>query len=225
VEHIVVVGGGRATRSIRWPRGVLWGIILVSLAVWIFWPEPSIQRLGPDVDPVARTFEADSETAHRRLETGLQRDLRKTLFPDARVRTFGEPAPGRLIIAPGRLDIKTHKANNPGLTRYAERSTSDRMRDLYVTIGSQTWHAEYLRGRESADFATDFLVQIDPLTKSRTRVEVIEYAPYIRGARTGRVCGRHLVPEVGREKVPVAPTTRDRQEVLDVVTQVIEEKR
>ena len=25
----------------------------MSLAVWIFWPEPSIQRLGPDVDPVA----------------------------------------------------------------------------------------------------------------------------------------------------------------------------
>ena len=220
-----MVGGGRATRSIRGPRGVLWGIILVSLAVWIFWPEPSIQRLGPDVDPVARTFDVDGETAHRRLETGLQRELVRALFPYVEVLVFGEPEPGQQIIAPGQLQIEPHTKNNPGLTRYAKRPTADGMRDLYVTTVSHVWHTEYMRGGESADFSTNFLIQIDPLSEEKTRVEVIEYAPYILGAWKGRACGRHLVPEIWREKIPVAPTTRDRHEVLDVVTQVIEEQR
>ncbi len=220
-----MVGGGRATRSIRRPRGVLWGVILVALALWIFWPEPSIQRLGPDVDPVVLTFEVDSETAHRRLETRLQRELVGALFPYVEVLVFGEPEPGRQIITPGQLQIEPHTKNNPGLTRYAKRPTADRIRDLYVTTVSHVWHTEYMRGGETADFSTNFLIQIDPLSGERTRVEIIEYEPYILGPWRGRACGRHLVPEIWREKIPVEPTTRDRQQVLDVVMQVIEEKR
>jgi hypothetical protein len=196
MEHAVVVGRDPATKSIRGPRGVLWGIILLALAVWIFWPEPSIQRLGRDVDPVARTFEVDSETAHRRLETGLQRELVGTLFPYVEVVMFGEPESGRQIITPGQLPLKPHTKDNPGLTRYATRPTADRMRDLYVITVSHVWHTEYTRGGENADFSTDFLIQIDPLGEEQTRVEIIEYAPYILGRWRGRACGRHLVPEV-----------------------------
>lgn len=206
-------------------RLILCALIVLGLAFLIFWPEPSIQRVGPDIDPVARTFQVDSETAHRRLETGLHQELVGTLFPYVEVLMFGEPEPGRQIITPGQLRLKSHTKNNPGLTRYARRPTADRMRDLYVITVSHVWHTEYTRGGEIADFSTDFLIQIDPLTEEQTRVEIIEYAPCILGRWRGRACGRHLVPEVWRKKIPVEPTTRHRQQVLDAVAQVIEEER
>lgn len=218
-------GDGPATRDIPKLRGILWGFIFVALALWVFWPDPPIQRIGPDIDPVARTFEVNSETAHGRLETGLQSELVRTVFPYVEVILFGEPESGRQIIAPGQLQLEPHTKDNPGLTRYATRPATERMRDFYVTTVSHVWHTEYTRGGESADFSTDFLIQIDPLAEERTRVEIVEYAPYILGRWRGRACGRHLVPEIWREKIPVEPTTRDRQQVLDAVTKVIEQQR
>jgi hypothetical protein len=109
--------------------------------------------------------------------------------------------------------------------RYSKRGAEARFRDFHVNIPFDTWHTEYSRGGEPADFATDFFVQIDPLNDGRSWIEVVKYGPYVRGDWTGRVCGRHLVPEISRQRIPVAPTTKDRQEVLDVVTQVIEQQR
>jgi len=56
-------------------------------------------------------------------------------------------------------------------------------------------------------------------------LEVIEYAPRVTVGRDFRLCGRHLVPEITRDRRPVAPTTKDRQEMLNIVLRVVEQKQ
>ena len=111
-----MANGGRPTQNRR-KRRVLWGLIAVGLALWIFSPEPSIERVGPHVDPVTRTFDVDAETARRRLRSGLDSALKESLFSTARVVAFSEPRlPGQWQIKPGELAVSYNKKNNPGLT-------------------------------------------------------------------------------------------------------------
>jgi hypothetical protein len=66
----------------------------------------------------------------------------------------------------------------------------------------------------------DFLIHLSPIDDETTRIEVIEYAPKVTLDRNFRLCGRHLVPEITRDRRAVPPTTKDREEMLAIAVRV-----
>lgn len=86
------------------------------------------------------------------------------------------------------------------------------------------WFSEYLQKGKPVPFSTDFLIHLEPIGDDKTRIEVIEYAPRITVGMNFRLCGRHLFPEFTPDTRPVAPTTKDRREMLDLVMRVVEDE-
>jgi hypothetical protein len=71
-------------------------------------------------------------------------------------------------------------------------------------------------------FRTDFLIHLEPVEEGKTRIEVIEYEPEVTVGANFHLCWRHLFPAVTPDARSVAPTTRDRRQMLDLAVRVAE---
>lgn len=195
-------------------------LLVLGLAFLIFSPEPRITREGATVDFVERTVHLSVQTVHARLASGLEREAQSH-------RDFGGPS---LMVAdygsrgfPTLYQMRDQLGTNPGLSRYAGLGETAWKQDFSVKAGSagyRHWFSEYLNNGQPVPFSTDFLIHLEPLGTYDTRIEVIEYAPKVIVGTKFRLCGRHLFPEVSNDTRPVAPTTKDRHEMLDLVLQV-----
>ncbi len=193
-------------------------LIVLGLAFLIVSPQPRITRQGPTVDFVERTVGLNAQAAHERLASGLKDELQ---LHDNFGR-FGSEVVDHEGRFPNRRLMELYLENNVGLSRYARLEDEARMRDFFVRAPYRDWVSEYLKDGKQLPFSTDFLVHLEPIDDGRTRIEVIEYAPKVTVGTNFRLCGRHLFPEVTPDTRPVAPTTKDRQEMLDLVVRVAE---
>jgi hypothetical protein len=120
-------------------------------------------------------------------------------------------------VFPGDERLREDSADNPALERYLTVAPSLRAADFYLVDVSDTfWPSEYFYRGEPARFRTDFIVHLGAVAAERpeaTRLEVIEVRPLVWvGTRFGL---GHAGPAFLRDTRGVAPTTRDRQAVLD----------
>ena len=209
-------GSGKTQRK-RGLTWALWGIIALGFTFWIVSPGPSLERVGPDSDPVQAMSAVGAATAHERMVSGLAEALQShPHFAGSRVVEYERNGfPSRFLIA-----RKAH--DNRGLQRYARLEPTGRSRDLFVRGPYKSWPSEYQNHGKPVAFNTDFLIHLDPSSDGQTRIEVIEYSPSVTVGRKYRLCGPHLVPTVSPDRRPVAPTTLDRQEMLQVVVEVVE---
>ena len=156
------------------------------------------------------------EAVHKRLEYGLSDALQsEDGFPGSRViDSEGNKFPTKRMMA-------FHLEDNVGLARYARLGDEAWTRDFFVRGPYKPWFSEYLEDGKPVPFSTDFLTHLEPLADDRTRIEVIEFGPKVTVGTNFRFCGRHLVPEIWPDTRSVAPTTKDRQEMLDLVMRVV----
>ena len=198
-------------------RLTLYALMALGLSLLVFSCEPSIERHGPAIDFVERTVGVNGEAAHERLATGLDDALRShnVLARSGVVDYDGNEFPTKRM-----MDF--HLENNVGLARYAMLGDEAWKRDFFVRGPYKPWFSEYLDGAKPVPFSTDFLIHLEPIADDRTRIEVIEYAPKVTVGTNFRLCGRHLFPEFWPDTRPVAPTTKDRQEMLELVVRVVE---
>ena len=204
-------------RRITTGRLFLYALIALGLSLLVFSCEPSIERDGLEIDFVERTVDLAVQTIHERLASGLEEELGS--HPD-----FG--GFGLSVVDYGGNEFPTprlmraHKAGNLALARYAENDDEVWKRDFFIRTPYGYWYSEYAKGGKPLPFRTDFLIHLEPIDEYSTRVGVIEYGPRIKVGTSVRLCGRHLAPETSDDTQPVAPTTRDRREMLDLVVQV-----
>jgi hypothetical protein len=194
-------------------------VIAAGLSFLIFSPGPRYERHGPAIDFVERTVGANTEAAHERLAYGLEEEL----VSHASLGRFGSGVvehEGHGFPTKGMMNF--HLEDNVGLARYALLGDEAWTRDFFVRGPYRPWVSEYLDGAKPVPFSTDFLIHLEPIADDRTRIEVIEYAPKVTVGTNFHLCGRHLFPEVTPDTRPVAPTTKDRQEMLDLVVRVAE---
>ncbi len=193
--------------------------LLVGGLLWLmFAPGPSFDKDGNHVDFVERVVAVDPQVAHERLVLGLTEEV-------ASHPKFGgwgfavADAAGRF---PTQFQIESKVTNNVALGRYAKRGKEVRTRDFYVEGPWADWHSEYLRRGKRLPFNTDFIVHLKSAEHNTTRIEVLEYAPEVTVGLDFHFCGRHLVPGISSDTRPVAPTTGDRREMLEIVLRVVE---
>lgn len=206
-----------AARRARIGRPILLALVAVVLAFLAFPCEPRITREGPTVDFVEQAVAVSAATVHERLASGLEHELQS--HPD-----FG--GFGLRVVGIGRHDfplphqMQYYASENAGLSRYVRLGKASWMKDFFVHSPYKNWFSEYLKNGKPVNFRTDFLIHLEPVEAQKTRIEVIEYAPKVIVGTEVRLCGRHLVPSVSPDARPVAPTTEDRREMLDIVLRV-----
>lgn len=203
----------------RWTLGCLslYALAATGLFFLVFSPGPSFERDGPDIDFVERTVEMNAQTVHVRLAAGLENELGlHEDFANSRVLTFENNG----FLTQSQIEPKAD--NNVALIRYARVGEAARTRDFFVTGPFKDWYSEYSNKGKRLPFNTNFFIHLEPIEEARTRIEVIEYFPRVGAGSTLRLCTRHGGPMLVRDVRPVAPTTRDRREMLDLVTRVVE---
>lgn len=183
----------------------------------VFSPGPSFERDGSHLDLVERHVHVDAETIHTRLAEGLLAELQfEPDFAGSSLHSFESNA----FLTRSQMLAKNDE--NAALERYAKLREGDWRRDFYVKGPFEDWFSEYSQDKERLPFNTDFFIHLEPIGERETRVEVIEYFPRVSAGRSFRFCTRHGGPMFVRDVQAVAPTTRDRRMMLDLVVLVAE---
>jgi hypothetical protein len=194
-----------------------YAILAVGLAFLVLSPGPSFERDGSYVDFVEQQVGLDVETVHARLAKSLDTTLQThSEFAGSKVHRFEDNA----FLGRGQMTPRTD--GNVALERYARLEDSAWARDFYVTGPFGDWFSEYMQDGERLPFNTNFFIHLEPTGENETRIEVIEYFPRVHVGQDFRLCTRHGGPMVVRDIQPVAPTTRDRRMMLDLVVRVAE---
>ncbi|MBT8469748.1 MAG: hypothetical protein KJN97_13465 [Deltaproteobacteria bacterium] len=200
----------------------LLALIAAGLSFLIFSPGPRYERHGLAKDFVERTVGVNAVAAHERLAYGLEEEL----VSHASLGRFGSGVVEHQGHGfPTIRMMNFHLENNVGLARYALLGDEAWTQDFFVKGPYRPWVSECLDGAKPVPLSTDFLIHLEPIADDRIRIEVIEYAPKVTVGTNFRLCGRHLLPEVTPDTRPVAPPTKDRQEMLDLVVRVVERER
>jgi len=197
---------------------ILSAVIALGLGFMVFSRVPKLEKEGRVVDFVEQSVPVAIGTAHERLSANLISELgTHSLFAGARVVAYA----GNKF--PIQSEIEREARDNPALERYSRLEKEARELDFYVRAPFKDWPSEYLVDDERARFNTDFLIHLSPIDDETTRIEVIEYSPKVTLGRDFRLCGRHLVPHFTRDRRPVPPTTKDREEMLTIAVRVIQQ--
>lgn len=194
-------------------------LIVLGLAFLIVSPQPRIARQGPTVDFVERTVDVTAETAHERLASGLEDELQL----HANFGGFGSRVvdPGEHGF-PNLRQMRFQMNQNVALSRYAGLGDEAWKQDFSLKTRYKNWFSEYVKNGKPVPFRTDFLIHLEPIEEGKTRIEVIEYEPEVTVGANFHLCERHLVPGVTPGTRPVAPITKDRREMLELVVRVVE---
>lgn len=123
---------------------------------------------------------------------------------------------------PGDVDLRANSRDDPAMTRYLSLPAERRKDDLFLYHSLDVfWPSEYWVGGKPAPFTCHFVLHLEPDGPGRTKLEVLEYEPLA-------YAGRKLAPEAhGIGFGPkddlrrVAPTTRDRVELLERIRQAV----
>lgn len=121
--------------------------------------------------------------------------------------------------------------NNPTLKEYTSLDPNLRNNDYYLVHldpealglgGNSFWYSEYYYQGQPAKFKTDFLIHLESSEDSSTKIKVFEVTPTIVVGQRFELFGHAIVsPHFGEDRRTVAPTIRDRVELVDKIKQAI----
>jgi hypothetical protein len=131
---------------------------------------------------------------------------------------------------PDDYQLKAFSGGNPPLEKYVAIDAAARRHDFYltppyaapeVTAGSTDyyWESEYYYNDKPAKFRCKFILHIEAEGDSNTRITIIEFQPEIWVGEKFDVLG-HGGPGYYHDVRMVAPTTKDRTELLDYIKRV-----
>lgn len=127
------------------------------------------------------------------------------------------PPGSQQVEAPSRAALTAMATDNPALRGYLDVGDARRRYDLYLfqPTGPHFWPSEYQGGDgQPVDFSTHFILHLDASGPERTRLEVIEVNPRLRLGRTWALAKHAMGIARVEDLRRVAPTTRDRQQLL-----------
>src|SRR5712692_4129103 len=123
--------------------------------------------------------------------------------------------------------LRAHPSDNPALQRYSQLSPESRRDDFYLLpLTDFYWpSSEYTYRGKPAQFTCDFVIHLEDAGNSTTELEVIETSPVVKiGERFGWSAHTGLFPQFFYDIRQVAPTTEDRQELLEALEQTIKKE-
>ncbi len=125
-------------------------------------------------------------------------------------------------IFPDDIQLGFHVRQDPALRHYSELPASARSADfyLYEPSGDYYWNSEYFSNGAPAKFRCAFIIHLEPLGSTKTKVEVLEYLPEICVGKVFDPLG-HSGPGFYYDIREVGPTEADRTELLEIVRRAV----
>lgn len=125
-------------------------------------------------------------------------------------------------IFPDDVQLGFHVRQDPALRRYSELAASARSADfyLYEPSGDYYWNSEYFSKGAPAKFRCAFIIHLEPLGSTTTKVEVLEYLPEIWVGKVFDPMG-HSGPGFYYDIREVGPTAADRTELLEIIRRAV----
>jgi hypothetical protein len=174
---------------------------------------------SPDTDFIGRSFPVPEAVAAQRIsslskgEAGTNRRLALPgKFEHFQLAEFQDP------LFPPDFLLEANSEGNPALRRYGETPNSSRQNDFYVFSPTNLYWAssEYTYGKRPARFTCSFILHLEPLERSNTRIDVIEYLPrMLVGKKLGWSGHTGPFPQLFDDIRIVSPTVEDRLELLN----------
>jgi len=183
-----------------------------ALSVSFCAPGGHPERHGEARAHVANAVARPADDVHARLARGLASALGAAeKYRDAHLAASDDP------VFPDPQQLRLAAGDDPALAAYAALDDRQRRRDFYVFDLSDTyWTSEYVWRGRPARFKTDFIVHVADADAGGTLVEVLEYRPRVSLGEHFDLTGHHG-PGFYDDVRFVAPTTRDREELLEMV--------
>ena len=200
-------------------------LAVTSLSACASWKTIDRREASDSFERVEATFDADVDTVRSTL-LELPRILhhseeRLDRFPELGVFSVagrGDP----IFLDDGSMRVNLDRA--PWLETYLGIPEAARSDDLYVySVTDLFWPSEYLYEDKPAKFYSDFVLHLEPVTDTTTRVEVFEYLPRIWVGKSFQL-GAHG-PCMCRDQRWVEQTHVDRVELLRAIGDVIDADR
>ena len=119
--------------------------------------------------------------------------------------------------------LPSNRQDNPPLLRYVQTDPRSRKDDFVLSTPSRyEWRsAEYLFQGKPAKFTCDFIIRMEDTGTSQTTIEIIEIMPTVTAGRRFEMPAHGFVPQFFPNQQYVAPTNKDRQELLDAIKDAI----
>jgi hypothetical protein len=105
---------------------------------------------------------------------------------------------------------------DPAMRRYMALPPEQRMHDIHAyQIAGDSWLSEYHVGGVAVEFRTDFLLHLEPIGETATRIEVLEAFPRANAGRRFGWAHHTVLPGWKNDIRRVPPTVIDRERVLE----------
>jgi hypothetical protein len=125
-------------------------------------------------------------------------------------------------IFPDDVQLGFHVRQDPALRRYSELPANVRSADfyLYEPSGDYYWLSEYFSNAAPAKFRCAFIIHLEPLGSTKTKVAVLEYLPEIWVGKVFDPMG-HSGPGFYSDIREVGPTEADLTELLEIIRHAV----
>jgi hypothetical protein len=133
-------------------------------------------------------------------------------FEHFQLAKFQEP------LFPPDSSLRANSEGNPALQGYAGTAKSSGQNDFYLFTPTDLYWAssEYTYGNRPARFTCNFILHLEPLESSKTRIDVIEYLPRVLvGKKLGWSGHTGPLPQLFDDIRIVSPTVEDRLELMN----------
>jgi len=111
---------------------------------------------------------------------------------------------------------------DPALRHYSELLANARSADfyLYEPSGDYYWSSEYFSNGAPAKFRCAFIIHLEPIGATKTKLAVFEYLPEIWVGKVFDPMG-HSGPGSYYDIREVGPTEADRTELLEIIRRAV----
>lgn len=110
--------------------------------------------------------------------------------------------------------ITSFYTEDPAMDRFLRLPPEAKKDDILLQGGGgEQWYSEYVASGKSLPFHCDFIIHLQEDGPTQTRIEVLEYNPRVKFGKAFHMT--HVGPVFATEDHLVAPTTKDRVEMLE----------
>lgn len=171
-------------------------------------------------DPVSGVVEVNVRSLNQEIHDLL--DLRD---PDSPYRST-LPSPFNRFVSsrvPAQVEFELKsagsRAHDKQLEAYSHAAPASRQYDVYFFDPlKRYWPSEYYSDGSPVPFTTSFIIRLIPAGESKTKVEILEFSPYVGlAAPTFWVTHADGLPSFVSDIRFVAPTKTERERLLSII--------